>query len=501
MCPIKPGQMPETPNKRVIKDPLVGTLVDGRYHILAALGLGATSTVYKAEENSSGRLVGMKVLHPHLASDDALVARFEREARAAEILTHPNIVAVREYAISDAGIPYLIMDYVDGISLQDLLARDGCLPLSTAVRIFTQVCAALSAAHEKDVVHRDLKPGNIMLVCKSDNDYMVKLLDFGCAQMAPMLGDTVLKVTQTGEMLGSLLYMSPEQCLDGDVDGRSDCYSLGCVLYETLTGKPPLAARTAFETMNKHMNDMPDTLAHARPDLVFGKDVERIIFKAMAKSPAKRYQKITELMDDLTALSDIEPTDHRIAGSGSPASTSIKVIALLILSAMSLFTLIWMPVLYSAVMSVTGLAAILWIFKVLVNKRRTKQLIGATLANDETIRRSEAKAYNIDGGVIGGMPAALLAPWSDYKKTTIMIYGARKDGPFYMLNFGEEMPDKEELRVKPIEPHNLFWEQLCPEFGSGLETAKFPIKGTLLKAFGRSEQFIFLNSHVALVLK
>jgi serine/threonine protein kinase len=171
-----------------------------------------------------------------------------------------------------------------------------------ALPVFKQICAALIAAHEKGVVHRDIKPGNIMLDKSKDGEFLVKVLDFGSAQVLPMIGDTVLKLTQTGEMLGSLLYMSPEQCLDQDVDERSDCYSLGCLMYETLTGKPPLAARTAFETMNKQISEMPLPFSMVRPDLALPFPLQEIVFKSMAKSPENRYPSILDLLDDLDRL-------------------------------------------------------------------------------------------------------------------------------------------------------------------------------------------------------
>ncbi len=285
--------------KRTIKDPLIGTKFDERYQIINAIGRGATSSVYRALDTETHKDVALKLLHAHLSSDEAAVARFEREATAAKLLNHPNIVSVEQYSVSEPGIPYLAMEFVDGISLQQLLAQKKWLSLHDAMPIFAQICNALAAAHQKQIVHRDLKPGNIMLKSQSDGSYFVKVLDFGCAQMVPALGDTVLKVTQTGEMLGSLLYMSPEQCLDQDVDSRSDCYSAGCILYEMLTGKPPLAARTAFETMNLQMTTMPESLNHVRADVSYPNELQEVLFKAMAKKPAQRYKKITDFADAL----------------------------------------------------------------------------------------------------------------------------------------------------------------------------------------------------------
>jgi serine/threonine protein kinase len=288
---------------RLKQDPFVGTLLNDRYQVLSLIGKGATSAVYKAEDTKLNQPVAIKVLRSHLAEDPAIMRRFEQEAKTARLLQHPNIVDVRAYEKTDDGIPFLVMDLIEGTSLQDEITVAGWLPAERTVAIFIQVCAALAAAHEKGIVHRDLKPGNIMLTDGPDGGLLVKVLDFGVAKILPATGDTVLKLTQTGEMLGSILYMSPEQCLDKELDGRSDCYSLGCVMYETLTGKPPLSARTAFETMNKHMSDMPERLDRVRPDLKWSEGLQYIVFKSMAKEPGLRYQRITQLQDNLQMLS------------------------------------------------------------------------------------------------------------------------------------------------------------------------------------------------------
>ena len=166
--------------KRTIKDPLIGTKFDERYQIINAIGRGATSSVYRALDTETHKDVALKLLHAHLSSDEAAVARFEREATAAKLLNHPNIVSVEQYSVSEPGIPYLAMEFVDGISLQQLLAQKKWLSLHDAMPIFAQICNALAAAHQKQIVHRDLKPGNIMLKSQSDGSYFVKRLDFGC---------------------------------------------------------------------------------------------------------------------------------------------------------------------------------------------------------------------------------------------------------------------------------------------------------------------------------
>jgi serine/threonine protein kinase len=528
-----------------IKDPLVGTTVDGRFRILAAIGQGATSSVYKADEVLSGRLAAIKILHPHLAADQSLVARFAREAQAAKILKHPNIIPVSEYAVSDQGTPYLVMEYVDGISLQQLLARDGWLSVPVAIAIFTQICAGLNEAHQKGVVHRDIKPGNIMLVDRPDGQYLVKILDFGCAQMMPMLGDTVLKVTQTGEMLGSLLYMSPEQCLDGEVDGRSDCYSLGCVLYESLTGKPPLAARTAFETMNKQLSEMPDSLQHTRPDLVFSKELERIIFKAMAKSPARRFQKITDFMDGLSKCSqerfapekkgqqaqlrfagdaEIETLaaasilNHSLSGERNTVAaerekpnkskdaehgnsfnmglqiTSARFVGIAV-AAIFAGVLLCLPMSYMWIcFAVIGL--LLMAFGTLQRK---------TTPYNTMIRRGKAQIEPINNVSAAPDPQLRVDSSSPFipalrTQSEITIYSAerRSDGSI-ALDIAVQSSPRQGVTIRPLESRSFFWQTLCDGLPNDQRPSEFPIKGQVLNIENVDATYIVIEKHLALL--
>ena len=189
--------------------------------------------------------------------------------------------------------------------MKDAIAETGWLSVSLTLGIAAQICSALCAVHELGLVHCDMKPGNIMLTCSPDGKLIVKVLDFGIAKILPVTGDTVLKLTQDGNMLGSLLYMSPEQCLDQEVDARSDLYSLGCVIYEALTGKPPICARTAFETMNKHLTAMPAPLETTRSDIQWPKKLAKILTRAYAKKPDDRYQSISEFLNALMTLEEM----------------------------------------------------------------------------------------------------------------------------------------------------------------------------------------------------
>jgi hypothetical protein len=229
------------------------------------------------------------------------VRRFEQECSTLALLKHRNIVAHYDNGVTDEDQPFLVMEYLDGVTLKQLIEESGSLEVKEALSIFIQACAGLAAAHEKSIVHRDMKPANIMVLRDEQAVVQVKILDFGVAKLL-IQGETFQTKTQTGEMLGTLLYMSPEQCLDQDLDGRSDVYSLGCVLYEALTGKPPICGRTAFETMNKHLSEKPQKLAKVRPDAVFPARLEQIVQKAVEKDPAQRYQKITLMQDQLEQL-------------------------------------------------------------------------------------------------------------------------------------------------------------------------------------------------------
>lgn len=283
----------------------VGTILQDRYRLDSLLGSGGTSSVYKGFDLRDSREIAVKLMHAHLVSDVMVVRRFEQEAKTANVLVHPNIVPIHDFGSTPNGQPYLVMDFVAGRNLQDLMKESGgSLEWRRAVAICIQTCAALLAAHGRGVVHRDVKPTNIMISHNSSSEDVVKVLDFGIAKVLPIEGQTFFKLTQSGEMLGSLLYMSPEQCQDHNVDERSDVYALGCVLYETVTGMPPLSGKTAFETMNKHVGDMPERLHRVRPTVEFPDGLERIIFKAIAKKPEDRYQSIGDLQDDLVALMD-----------------------------------------------------------------------------------------------------------------------------------------------------------------------------------------------------
>lgn len=269
------------------------------YEILNTIGRGGMGIIYRARHRGDGSMVALKVLRTDLLVDQVNVRRFEHEATAASALMHPNLIRVREFGLSRYGQPYLIMDYLDGVELQTLLSHCDHLDLPTFVNIFTQICDALAYAHDRGLIHRDLKPGNIMLVKGPTGTDTVKIIDFGIAKTLREQQPSNVNITTTGEMLGSPAYMSPEQCGGVSLDSRSDIYSLGCVMYEAISGLLPFRSDSAIGTIMMQVQDQAAPLSAVRPDLAIPDELERIIFKAMEKDPANRYQSARDLSDDL----------------------------------------------------------------------------------------------------------------------------------------------------------------------------------------------------------
>lgn len=278
---------------------LVGSVLGDRYEILELIGDGAMGQVYKAKHRLLKRVVAVKMMHPNLVSGAAALKRFQKEAEMASALNHPNILTVYDFGVTDGGVPYLVMAFLEGTSLAEQIAGGAKLELKRSVHIFKQVSLGLAHAHENGVVHRDLKPSNIMLVQLDHDPDFVKILDFGIAKLlTPTEGETD-NLTRTGEVFGSPPYMSPEQCRALPVDARCDIYSLGCVMYRTISGKQPITGHDLIEYLYKHVNETPEAFSIVCPELNIPADLEAIIFKAMAKQPDDRFQSMGELREAL----------------------------------------------------------------------------------------------------------------------------------------------------------------------------------------------------------
>jgi len=270
------------------------TLLGGRYEIGATLGVGGMAEVYRGRDARLGRDVAVKILRTELAADPTFIARFRREAQAAASLNHPHIVAVYDTG-EDSGVPYIVMEHVEGQTLRDVLRGGRMLP-QRALEIVADVCSALEYSHVAGIVHRDIKPANVMLTTNGT----VKVMDFGIARAT-----TSQTMTQTAAVLGTVQYLSPEQARGEHVDARSDVYSTGCLLYELLTETPPFVGDSPVAVAYQHVREDPELPSRRAPGITPGMDA--IVLKAMAKNPGNRYQTASDFREDLLRASAGRP--------------------------------------------------------------------------------------------------------------------------------------------------------------------------------------------------
>ncbi len=267
---------------------LVGKLVGSRYEILEKVGNGGMATVYKAKDNILNRFVAVKVLKEEYTTDTEFIRRFNAEAQSAAGLTHANIVSVYDVGHED-NVYYIVMELIKGKTLKQIITEDGSLPWKWSVNIAIQIASALEAAHRNNIVHRDIKPHNIIIT----EDGVAKVTDFGIAKAV-----SNSTITAFGTTIGSVHYFSPEHAKGGFTDAKSDLYSLGVVMYEMLTGRVPFDADTPVSVALKHMQEKPVEPIKLNPSIPFA--INKIIMKAMEKEPSLRYQTATEMIKDLS---------------------------------------------------------------------------------------------------------------------------------------------------------------------------------------------------------
>ncbi len=282
-------------------DSLVGEILDGKYGIVKCLGIGGMSVVYQARDLSLGRNVAIKMMPLKSGHTMQDLPRFQQEAQTISRLNHPNLVTVFDFNVNYMP-PYLVMEYIEGKSLAEVLSSEGPLSLERGISVLRQMCDALAHAHENGVVHRDLKPANILLQKIQPGEEVVKIVDFGIAKIVQQDNPDAQNFTRSGEILGSPLYMSPEQCQGKKLDHRSDIYSMGCVLYAIFVGAPPFQGPTAFETIQMHLHEQPDSISSRRQDLAYAFELDSVLYKAMAKEPSQRYQTVAELDEALKRI-------------------------------------------------------------------------------------------------------------------------------------------------------------------------------------------------------
>ncbi|MBX9725328.1 MAG: serine/threonine protein kinase, partial [Candidatus Obscuribacterales bacterium] len=313
--------------------PVVGELFDGRFQLLAILGKGALGTVFKAKQLSADRDVALKILHANFAADNEFILRFKREAQTLSSLDHENIVAVYSMGISNDEFPYLAMELVNGKSLRKVLEEEGKIDPERSIKLLSQCCDALDYIHAKQVVHRDLKPENL-IVTDPDNNESLKLIDFGLVQLSLKEGDQSL--TETGEIVGTVAYMSPEQCQSEPIDRRSDIYAICACFYEMLSGKAPFEGESPIAVMYMHTHNTIPQLKEA-DGLIVHPLMNAIISKGMAKDPTQRYQNANELKSDLIllekqlALKQHKPSMKLGYLCAAVAIVSLSIMALMIL--------------------------------------------------------------------------------------------------------------------------------------------------------------------------
>lgn len=267
-----------------------------RYELGEILGFGGMSEVHLARDLRLHRDVAVKVLRADLARDPSFYLRFRREAQNAAALNHPAIVAVYdtgEAETSSGPLPYIVMEYVDGVTLRDIIHNDGPMPARRALEVIADACQALNFSHQHGIIHRDVKPANIM-ISKSG---AVKVMDFGIARA---IADSGNSVTQTAAVIGTAQYLSPEQARGESVDARSDVYSLGCVLYELLTGEPPFVGDSPVSVAYQHVREDPEPPSHKHPGITA--ELDAVVLKSLAKNPDNRYQTAAEMRADLVRV-------------------------------------------------------------------------------------------------------------------------------------------------------------------------------------------------------
>ncbi|HVE74619.1 MAG TPA: Stk1 family PASTA domain-containing Ser/Thr kinase [Mycobacteriales bacterium] len=273
------------------------TLLGGRYQLGEAIGIGGMAEVFRGTDVRLGRDVAVKVLRADLAREATFQARFRREAQSAASLNAPCIVSVFDTGESD-GVPYIVMEYVAGRTLREVLQTEGRLLPQRALELAADICAALDVAHAAGIVHRDIKPGNVMVTAQGE----VKVMDFGIARA---VADASSDMTQTAAVVGTAAYLSPEQARGEHVDARSDIYSTGCLLYEILTGSPPFNGDSPVAVAYQHVREEPEPPSAYDPSL--DASIDAVVLKAMAKNPANRYQSADEFRLDLLRAARRDP--------------------------------------------------------------------------------------------------------------------------------------------------------------------------------------------------
>jgi len=305
-APTAAGPTPHAGTSALVVNELIGTTLSGKFMINRKVGQGGMGAVYEATHTQLGKRVAVKVLLEKYAQREAIVKRLRQEAQLASSVGNEHIIDITDIGTTEDGRTYVVMEYLEGESLAECLARETKLPEQRILRVISQAASALSAAHHKGIVHRDIKPENLFLLRRKDKDF-VKVVDFGISKSLRASGEEEQpRLTQTGMVLGTPLYMSPEQARgDDELDARVDIYALGVIMYEAATGRVPYSGNNYLSVISQVLNETPTPVRDIRPEL--SEEFEAVVARAMAKDKTERYENADALLADVNALLD-DPT-------------------------------------------------------------------------------------------------------------------------------------------------------------------------------------------------
>ncbi len=295
-------------------DPMIGTLAAGRYRIIKLLGEGGMGQVYLAEHEAIEKRVALKVLRAEYATKGEIVTRFQQEAISASRIKHPNVLDVFDFGQLEDGCFYLAMEFLAGNDLADEITRRRVLDAATGIRVSMQICRALAAAHANGVVHRDMKPENVFLQRTADGEEIVKIVDFGIAQLRSKddaVVETKRRLTRTGMIFGTPEYMAPEQASGKHADLRADIYAVGIIMYEMFTGAVPFTGETFLGVLTKHLNEPAPFMNVVFPELAITVELQAVIMRALVKDPDVRYQSMLEFAQAISATPDAAALGYR----------------------------------------------------------------------------------------------------------------------------------------------------------------------------------------------
>jgi serine/threonine protein kinase len=301
-------------------DQLVGATLGNRYEIVDVVSSGGAGDVYKVLHREMEKVYAAKVMRASRRPSQDSIKRFQREAQILCKLRHPNIVTVHSFGMDEKLGPYLIMDLLDGVPLSSKVKQDGALPLDEATKLLIQICDGMSSAHKIGILHRDIKPSNVMVVREGEEQKAV-IIDFGAGKL--LEGQEQQKLTQTDAIMGTPMYMAPEQCLSKPVDKRTDVYAMGCLMYEVLTGKPAFQGESTFDVLNKQINEMPAPPSVANPKAKIPLQIDQVVTQALQKTPDERLDTFSKIKEALEAAMQ-RPTYGKLAAATHSLSTERK---------------------------------------------------------------------------------------------------------------------------------------------------------------------------------